>query len=427
MNQNQLTLFKNLNFLYGNDEHFHSNGDFETQLSQLYQEQFDFKRQQLVDAFQSLEMFQNFSFQDHYQSFSSPIMHYRMRAEFRVWHDRDQFDFIMFDQNTKNRIPVKHFLPANQLINGTMNFLKNQLMRISNILVEKLFQVDFLSSSMNHLVISFLYHKKLSGLETELMEKGLDLIHSLESYLNQDSHIAKFSEHAVHVSLVIRAKNQKIIVQKDTRDLEKKDWVLEKILSYDDRPELFVIQKENSFSQPNYTVSQKMLQWVYSAVKTNYQGGDLLELYCGNGNFSLSLARLFPQIFATEISKSSIECAEKNIVMNGILNMLVKKMNAEEVSEALSGVREFQRLKGIDINQYNFQWVLVDPPRSGIDDQTLVFISQFSYIVYVSCNPSTLTENLSKLSSTHRPLACAFFDQFPYTPHLESGVILQKK
>ena len=52
--------------------------------------------------------------------FRSPVSHYRMRAEFRIWHDGDDLYHIIFDQQTKSRIRVDSFPAASELINQLM-------------------------------------------------------------------------------------------------------------------------------------------------------------------------------------------------------------------------------------------------------------------------------------------------------------------
>ena len=47
-------------------------------------------------------------------------------------------------------------------------------------------------------------------------------------------------------------------------------------------------------------------------------------------------------------------------------------------------------------------------------------------MVYVSCNPDTLARDVRELSATHEVTRLAAFDQFPYTPHLECGVVLER-
>ncbi|SQB41730.1 tRNA (uracil-5-)-methyltransferase [Citrobacter koseri] len=65
--------------------------------------------------------------------------------------------------------------------------------------------------------------------------------------------------------------------------------------------EMIYRQVENSFTQPNAAMNIQMLEWALDATKASK--GDLLELYCGNGNFSLALARNFDRVLATEIAK----------------------------------------------------------------------------------------------------------------------------
>lgn len=71
--------------------------------------------------------------------------------------------------------------------------------------------------------------------------------------------------------------------------------------------------------------------------------------------------------------------------------------------------------------------VFVDPPRAGIDPLTLALVSKFDHIMYVSCNPETLRDNLKALLQTHSIARFALFDQFPFSPHIEAGVLLVRR
>jgi tRNA (uracil-5-)-methyltransferase len=183
-------------------------------------------------------------------------------------------------------------------------------------------------------------------------------------------------------------------------------------------------QIENSFTQPNARVNIKMIEWALNI--TQNSSGDLLELYCGSGNFSVPLAQNFEKVLATEISKTSVAAAQDNIAQNGIDNLKVIRMSSEEFVQAQQGVREFRRLKDINLDDYRCKTVLVDPPRAGLDNSTVDMVSQYENIVYISCNPETLRLNLDKLLLTHTITRFALFDQFPYTHHAECGVYLQK-
>jgi tRNA (uracil-5-)-methyltransferase len=97
------------------------------------------------------------------------------------------------------------------------------------------------------------------------------------------------------------------------------------------------------------------------------------------------------------------------------------------MTQAHNKEREFRRLQSVDLDSYDFSCVLVDPPRAGLDSDTIELISKIEHIVYISCNPQTLARDLETLSQTHKVVNSAIFDQFPHTPHIESGVFLSKK
>ena len=104
-------------------------------------------------------------------------------------------------------------------------------------------------------------------------------------------------------------------------------------------------------------------------------------------------------------------------------------MFAEDVTLALEGKREFNRVKNVrlELTQFKCNKVLVDPPRAGLDEGICTMIQKYDHILYISCNPTTLIENLSHLLQSHYIERLALFDQFPYTDHIEVGVYLCKK
>lgn len=330
--------------------------------------------------------------------FSSPEQHYRMRAEFRIWHEQDSLYHIMFDQETKQRIRVDSFPIASQLINQMMVALLAEI-KDKPMLRHKLFQVDYLSTLSNKIIVSLLYHKKI---DETWQQEATELRNSL---INQ----------GFDVQLIGRAYKTKIMLDNDFVDevlpVAGKDMIYRQV--------------ENSFTQPNAQVNIKMLEWALKA--TEGAKGDLLELYCGNGNFSLALARNFENVLATEIAKPSVNAAQYNIAMNNIDNVKIIRMSAEDFTQAMNGVREFRRLEGINLNDYQCETIFVDPPRSGLDEKTVEMVKNYPSILYISCNPETLYKNLTTLIKTHKINKLAIFDQFPYTHHIECGVLLEKK
>ena len=112
-------------------------------------------------------------------------------------------------------------------------------------------------------------------------------------------------------------------------------------------------------------------------------------------------------------------------------NLAIARLSAEEVSSALAGERAFRRLQALDkpLESYRFSTVFVDPPRAGLDPATRKLVSGFERILYISCNPEALARDmaaLGEIGSGHRVVSAALFDQFPYTDHIECGVLLVK-
>jgi tRNA (uracil-5-)-methyltransferase len=319
-----------------------------------------------------------------------------MRAEFRVWHEGDDLFHVMFDQGTKQSYRVDRFPPASQLINTVMPEVISAI-KFNPILRHRLFQIDYLSSTSDQIVITLSYHRPLN-------EEWHDAICALRQKLSIN----------YQIDFIGRARKQKWVVERD--------FVLER-LTINQRAFTYK-QVENSFTQPNARVNCNMIQWAIDVSQSN--SGDLLELYCGAGNFTLPLSFHFPKVLATEISKSSVAAAHYNIGANNIQNVKIIRLSSEELVEAMLEKREFRRLEHIKLTNYDCQTVLVDPPRAGVDEATISLIRRCPNIIYISCNLDTLTRDLDQLLISHQIKRIAFFDQFPYTHHAEYGVYLEK-
>ncbi|WP_313201574.1 tRNA (uridine(54)-C5)-methyltransferase TrmA [Pseudomonas sp.] len=326
--------------------------------------------------------------------FDSPREHYRLRAEFRLWREDGQRHYAMFAPGDKHKaILIDDFPIASQRINELMPRLK-AAWQASEALGNRLFQVEFLTTLAGDAMITMCYHRPLDeAWEVAARQLAEDL----------------------GVSVIGRSKGKRLVIGRDYA-VEKLD-VAGRVFSYR--------QPEGAFTQPNGAVNQKMLSWAFEAI--GEREDDLLELYCGNGNFTLPLATRVRQVLATEISKTSVNAALGNLDENAVDNVRLVRLSAEELTQALNEVRPFRRLEGIDLKSYAFGTVFVDPPRAGMDPDTCELTRRFERILYISCNPETLAANIAQLQDTHRIERCALFDQFPYTHHMESGVLLVRR
>lgn len=326
--------------------------------------------------------------------FDSPREHYRLRAEFRLWREDGQRHYAMFAPGEKHKaILIEDFPIASERINALMPRLK-AAWQASEALSNRLFQVEFLTTLAGDAMVTMCYHRPLD----EAWEVA-----------------ARQLAEELGVSLIGRSKGKRLVIGRDYA-VEKLD-VAGRVFSYR--------QPEGAFTQPNGAVNQKMLSWAFDAI--GERDDDLLELYCGNGNFTLPLATRVRQVLATEISKTSVNAALSNLDENTVDNVRLVRLSAEELTQALNDVRPFRRLEGIDLKSYAFGTVFVDPPRAGMDPDTCELTRRFERILYISCNPETLAANIEQLQDTHRIERCALFDQFPYTHHMESGVLLVRR
>lgn len=351
-----------------------------------YEEQLHFKIQREKNRF---ENFTNLDF----DIIKSQKQNFRNRAEFRIIKDfsKSKISYAMNDFD-KEILKISSCQIVSKNIFELMPKLLNKLEE-KEILNNKLFSIEFLASTIDDILVTLIYHKKLD----EFWEKE-----------------AKILEELFNIKIIGRSKKQKLVLSQD--------FINEKFKVFED--ELKFQYQENGFTQPNTKVNIQMLEWVLKNTKASKE--DLCELYCGGGNFTIALSKKFSKVLATEISKTSIKSALKNCELNDIKNISFIRMSSEEFVEALNKVRVFNRLKEIDLDSYNFSTIFVDPPRAGLDDTTRNLAKTFKNIIYISCNPQTLQRDLEELTKSHKIKNFALFDQFAYTQHIECGVILEK-
>ncbi|CAL8460872.1 g403 [Coccomyxa elongata] len=341
--------------------------------------------------------------------FESPCEHYRMRAEFRVWHDGSDAYYIMFQKPADNseqrheRVRIDHFPVGSLLINELMKKLMEEVHE-QPVLKTKLYQVNFHTTLTGHAMVTMIYHKKLGLDWQEAAKKLRPVLGSCPSSTRP------------FVDIIGRSHKQKVELETgfvcETLSVDGHDFTYKQV--------------EGAFSQPNGRMCEKMLTWARDVTR-NSTDHDLLELYCGNGNFTVALASNFRRVVATEMSKASVAAAEFNLQANGVSNTKIARLTAEEFTAAWTGAREFERAKTLDLKCHNLQTILVDPPRAGCDADTATLLKEFKNVVYISCNPETLHSNLLELKDSHNIQRFAIFDQFPYTDHIECGVYLTQK
>lgn len=214
---------------------------------------------------------------------SKPI-NYRMRAEFRVWKMGEECHFAMFDPQTKKPIFIEQYPLACERINEIMRDLQEVFKR-DRAIRHKIFQVEFVASTSGEALVCLVYKRKL---DDEWLEAAQRLS-------------AKLGERGQTCHVVGRSKGKKHVVGED----HVVQWQEVAGKAY---PQW---QTENRFSQSNAQICNAMQTWVLDQLRgpEGRRASDILELYCGNGNFSLPLASIFRKVLATELDKFSVRAA----------------------------------------------------------------------------------------------------------------------
>ncbi len=174
---------------------------------------------------------------------------------------------------------------------------------------------------------------------------------------------------------------------------------------------IFYFVSAGAFFQSNWRLNQRLVEFVLDYIK-NISPERVLDLYAGGGNFSLPLAQVVKEVIAAEENPVSFQDALYNIEYNGIENVRFKNKRVESLVVK----------KAIDV-------VITDPPRVGMTKEALKKLIELSphWIIYISCNPSTLARDLGRLSEHYQIESIRLVDMFAQTYHIESVSILRRK
>lgn len=164
----------------------------------------------------------------------------------------------------------------------------------------------------------------------------------------------------------------------------------------------------NSFFQVNNDTTSKIMKYINNLINNEI----VLDLYCGVGSLGLSLDN-YKELYGVEIVPNAI----KNALVN-------KKINHKENAYFFVGDTSNVLTK---INKC-FDAIIVDPPRSGMNKETLELILNINpeKIIYVSCDPITLARDLNLMSNKYELKSITLFDTFCYTYHVECVTLLHR-
>lgn len=167
--------------------------------------------------------------------------------------------------------------------------------------------------------------------------------------------------------------------------------------------DLFVSPK--SFFQSNKYLILRLQEIASGLVSKNQ---NILELYCGNGFFTIALSKNAKSIMAVDFDKEVIKLAK-------ISNIDNCKFVKYDLTKPFSP-------------NFQFDTLFVDPARNGLSKSVIKLIRDRlpNEIVYVSCNPTTMKRDIKNISEHYKIDKFFMFDMFPNTYHIECVALIKR-
>ncbi len=192
-----------------------------------------------------------------------------------------------------------------------------------------------------------------------------------------------------------------------------RDFYMERIMGLDFKVSAF------SFFQTNVTAAEKLYEDAVAFLdQRNYR--TVFDLFCGTGTISQAAAKKGGEVIGIELDTAAVSAASENAKLNGLTNC---RFIAGDVFEVLSGKSPEKVRETPDI-------IILDPPRPGVGGKALEKIIDFgvSDIIYISCNPKTMASDLFYMQYYgYKVVYLKPYDNFPFTGHVETVVLLEKK
>ncbi len=169
-----------------------------------------------------------------------------------------------------------------------------------------------------------------------------------------------------------------------------------------------------SFFQTNPLATEKLYAKILEYIE-DLDNKIVFDLYSGTGTIGQIVALKAEKVIGIELVEEAVEVANENVKLNHLNNCTFV---AGDVFEQLDKIEEKPEV------------IILDPPRVGVLPKALNKILEYrvKHIIYVSCNPKTLAENISVMQNVgYTVKKLKVFDNFPHTGHVETVCLMSKK
>lgn len=164
----------------------------------------------------------------------------------------------------------------------------------------------------------------------------------------------------------------------------------------------------NSFFQINVPQTKRLYDLAISTFE-NIENKNIIDAYAGTGTIGMILSKKAKKVYSVEIVESAVKDGKNTAKENGIKNV---EFICGDVNKELEILTKDEKIDSI----------ILDPPRKGIDEESLLSISKMDIkeIIYISCNPSTFARDIEILGREGYSLEKVKpVDMFPQTSHIE--------
>jgi len=309
---------------------------------------------------------------------ASPPWNYRNRTRMKV-ANQSEFAIGYFEHGSHRLLPVEHCPISSPLINRALRALwQSSEFRA---LAGEIAEVQFFASHDDGALLLEIYANRAAGVEA-----FRPAFKALQAALPELRGLALFQFSGGDEPRSQRAAPQ---------------FLGERGLNY--------VTSEGSFRAAAgafFQTNRFLVDELLSIVLAGREGRHALDLYAGVGLFSVPLSRRFLRVTAVEIAPLSVHAL---------------RANSDGKVEVVAAATE-QFLRGFPASGA-LDLVVVDPPRAGLGEKTARLLARLktAELIYVSCDPATLSRDLRVLVESGFHIAEAHLvDLFPQTFHIET-------
>lgn len=333
-------------------------------------------------------------------------LYYRNKLQYPVGLDKNQ-NVVMgvYSSRTHNIIPTEECFIQNKecqiIANDILKFIKENNISAYN--------EETLKGTLRHIVIRI-------GIKTN--EVLVTLVLNDNNFKKEKELIETLCKKHKNIKTIVKnfnTKNTNVILGDKTEVIYGNGYIYDILGDYK-----FKISPL-SFYQVNPIQTEILYNTAikFAEVESKENSNKIaLDLYCGIGTIGIFASKYFKKVYGIEIVEQAIEDAKENAKINKIENT---EFYAGDVEKVLPKIIEKEKIKP--------NVVFVDPPRKGLDNNTIKVLEKLKpeKIVYISCNPATLARDLASLNEDYEIKEIQPVDMFPFSKHCEVISVLKLK